>query len=128
MITNARFAALYCTDQDRAVEFWTKKLEFELVADVPYEEGSTKRWIEVRPPDGQTYIVLSLPEEGAGRWVGGFSNVWFDCDDLDATFEDLKAKGVEFPVPPSDAPWDPSSRWAQFSDPDENLYGLGPRS
>jgi hypothetical protein len=30
----------------------------------------------------------------------------FDCDDLDKTYEDLKGKGVEFPVPPSVADWD----------------------
>lgn len=55
--------------------------------------------------------------------------MWFDCDDLDATFADLKAKGVEFPVEPETVPWDPdsNSRWAQFADPDGNL-GLSEQS
>ena len=128
MITGTRFASLLCTDQDKALEFWSKKVGFDVQMDVPYEEGSTVRWIEVRPPNGTTYIVLSLPEEGQEQMVGKFSNVWFECDDLDATYEDLKTKGVEFPVPPSVADWDPNSRWAQFSDPDGNLYGLSPRN
>jgi uncharacterized glyoxalase superfamily protein PhnB len=122
VITKPRFVALRVSDQDKALEFWSKKVGFDVRLDVPYEGGSSARWIEVKPPTGDTYIVLSLPEEGEA--VGGFSNVWFDCDDLDATFEDLKAKGVEFPVEPQVAPWDPSQRWAQFSDPDGNLYGL----
>ena len=128
MITNARFAALYVTDQDRALEFWSKKVGFDVQLDVPYEEGSSARWIEVKPPNGETYVVLSLPEEGEEHRVGGFSNVWFDCDDLDATYADLKEKGVEFPVSPTEAPWAPGTRWAQFSDPDGNLYGLTPRA
>jgi uncharacterized glyoxalase superfamily protein PhnB len=124
VITNPRFVALYVTDQDRAVEFWSKKVGFDVQLDVPYEEGSSVRWIEVKPPKGDTYLVLSIPQEGEENRLGGFSNVWFQCDDLDATFKDLKSKGVEFPVEPENAPWDPSSRWAQFSDPDGNLYGL----
>lgn len=124
MITNPRFAVLYTTDQDRALAFWSKSVGFEVQTDVPYEEGSAQRWIEVKPPQGETYLVLSLPQEGMEQIVGRFSNVWFECDDLDATYADLKAKGVEFAVPPSEAPWDSSSRWAQFSDSDGNTYGL----
>jgi uncharacterized glyoxalase superfamily protein PhnB len=128
MITGPRFVSLYCTNQDQAIEFWSKKVGFDVQLDVPYEEGSSVRWIEVKPPRGDTYIVLSLPQGGQEQLIGKFSNVWFACDDLDATFDDLKAKGVDFPVPPSVADWDPEQRWAQFADPDGNLYGLSPRS
>ena len=123
MITAPRFVSLFCTDQDKAVDFWSKKVGFDVQLDVPYEEGSSVRWIEVRPPKGDTYIVLSLPQEGQESLIGTFSNVWFQCDDLDATYEDLKSKGVNFLVPPSVADWDPNQRWAQFTDPDGNMYG-----
>jgi uncharacterized glyoxalase superfamily protein PhnB len=124
VITNVKFTALYTSDQDKALDFWSKKVGFDVQLDVPYEEGSTARWIEVKPPKGETYVVLSIPQEGEQGRVGGFSNVWFDCDDLDGTYADLKSKGVEFPVEPSDAPWAPDTRWAQFTDPDGTLYGL----
>lgn len=76
---------------------------------------------------GPDYLVLSLPEEGFDGMIGTFSNVWFDCDDLDRTYEELSSEGIEFPVPPAEAPWDPSSRWAQFADPDGTTYGLSQR-
>ena len=54
------------------------------------------------------------------------SAVWFEADDVDATCAELAARGVAFPVEPQPAPWDPggATRWAQFADPDGNLYGV----
>jgi uncharacterized glyoxalase superfamily protein PhnB len=128
VITNARFVSLSIRDQQKALEFFRDLLGFEVLVDQPMgEEQGGPRWIEVCPPDGQTHVVLFAPDEQQDR-VGGFSNVWFDCDDLDRTYQELSARGVEFPVPPSVADWDPSSRWAQFKDPDGNLYGLSQRS
>lgn len=131
MITNPRFVALYVDDQQRSLDFFTETLGFELQTDAPY--GQDARWIEVRVPGAQTYLVLSPADPEVRTAIrqrqGPMSYVWFDCDDLDATFRDLAAKGVEFTVEPQSAPWDPSgtTRWAQFSDPDGNLYGLSPR-
>jgi uncharacterized glyoxalase superfamily protein PhnB len=128
MITNPRFAVLYVSDQQEALDFCTKTLAFEVTTDAPY--GEDERWIEVRPPGSQTSLVLSKADPEVQSVVrerlGPMSHVWFDCDDLDATFADLTAKGVEFPVEPQVAPWDPSgnTRWAQFADPDGNLYGV----
>jgi predicted enzyme related to lactoylglutathione lyase len=45
----------------------------------------------------------------------------FACDDLQATFEELRGRGVEFTEPPADQPW---GRWAQFRDPDGNEHAL----
>jgi uncharacterized glyoxalase superfamily protein PhnB len=123
MITNPRFTTVWASDQDAALEFWRDKIGFTVQEDTPYDE-SGGRWIELKPPSGDMYIVLPPPNHEEAKRLGGFSPVWFDCDDLDKTYEDLKAKGIDFPVPPADAPWDPSTRWAQFSDPDGNLYGL----
>lgn len=131
MITNPKFAAMYVSDQQQALDFFTKTLGFELQTDAPY--GENARWIEVRPPGAQTYVVLAAadPEVRAviRERMGPMAHVWFDCDDLDATYTELSAKGVQFPVEPQSAPWDPSgtTRWAQFGDPDGNLYGLSQR-
>lgn len=131
MITNARFAVQYVGDQQAALEFFTQRLGFDLQTDAPYGDGN--RWIEVRPPGAETYLVLAAADPDVHRAlrerVGAMATVWFDCDDLDATFAELTAAGVDFPVEPQDAPWDPqgATRWAQFADPDGTLYGLSER-
>ena len=129
MLTNIKFVSLYVRDQAKQLEFWTEKIGCEVLTNVAYSgDDEGQRWIEVRLPKDETYIVISPPTPEEESRIGGFSNIWFDCDDLEATYEDLKGKGVEFPVPPSDAPWAPGTKWAQFSDyPDGNLYGLSQR-
>ncbi|HEX6674711.1 MAG TPA: VOC family protein [Actinomycetes bacterium] len=51
------------------------------------------------------------------------SNVWFYCDDLHATHQELSARGVEFPQPPVELPF---GWWSIFSDPDGNRFVLAP--
>ncbi|HYY43621.1 MAG TPA: VOC family protein [Actinomycetota bacterium] len=124
MLTGVRSAGIYVGDQDRAKRFWTETLGFELLQDTPMGEGEgAPRWIEVAPPDRNVILVLFTPE-GQENLVGGFSNLIFTCDDIHRTYEELSAKGVEFPDPPRKEFW---GWWAMFKDPDGNLYGLGPR-
>ena len=60
-------------DQDRAKQFWTKKLGFELVQDAPY---GNERWLEVRTPDRAVTLVLDLrkgprqaaPDPAVNEW------------------------------------------------------------
>lgn len=129
MITNMRFAVLHVQDQERARDFFTTTLGFDVQTDAPY--GEDARWIEVRSPGAESYLVLAKADPEVHTVIrerlGPMSNIWFDCDDLDSTFAELSAKGVSFPVEPQAAPWDPSGRWAQFADPDGNLYGLSER-
>lgn len=128
MITHPRFVVLYVDDQQTMLDFFTSTLDFELQTDAPY--GDDSRWIEVRAPGAETYLVIAKgdPEVRAivRQRLGAMSHVWFDCDDLDATFARLRDRGVEFPVEPQVAPWDPSgsTRWAQFADPEGTLHGL----
>ena len=125
MITGIRFATVYVRDQDRALEFWTNAVGGTVQLDTPMGDvAQGPRWIEVKLP-GETYLVLfdAASDPAAGN-TEAQSNLWFQSDDLDATYEQLSANGVEFPVPPQVAPWDPSQRWAQFRDPDGHLCGL----
>jgi predicted enzyme related to lactoylglutathione lyase len=52
------------------------------------------------------------------------SNVFFYCDDLPHTYEQLRARGVEFPQPPVEQPW---GWWSMFADQEGNRFALGPR-
>jgi predicted enzyme related to lactoylglutathione lyase len=122
VITKARSVGIYVTDQQRALDFYTQKLGFQLLQDQPMgPEMGAARWIVVAPPGAETPFVLFTPPGNESR-VGGFHNVVFDTDDLKATYETLRAKGVEFTEAPAQMPW---GWWAQFKDPDGNEFGIG---
>ena len=67
---------------------------------------------------------------GLGLWtppgfedrIGTFSHIVFKCADLQATYEELRARGVEFTQEPTDQP---GGAMAQFKDPDGNIFVLG---
>lgn len=123
MITNPKFVCAFVHDQDRALRFWTETVGWRLQLDAPMDPESGERWIEVAPPRGTTYLVLSRASGPDDPRVEA-SSVWWDVDDLDATHAELTARGVEFPVPPSDAPWKPGTRWAQLRDSEGCHHGL----
>ena len=51
-------------------------------------------------PDGSSTFSLHR-----GTEVGGGTTVYFECDDLDATFQKLTAAGIQFSTPPEDQSW-----------------------
>lgn len=73
-------------DQERAKEFWTQRMGFELRRDESYGD---ERWIEVSPPDGAPVLVLSPRPGGEPRREVPdelpHSPVFFDCADIEAT-------------------------------------------
>ncbi len=127
MIEAVSRVSLNVADQERAKAFWTQTMGFELVQDAPMGDesgpGAGPRWIEVAPPDRNVLLVLFTPRFDEAK-VGSLSEVLFTCSDIQQTYEELTARGVEFPDPPSQQHW---GWWATFRDPDGNLYGLGQR-
>lgn len=105
-------------DQDRALKFYTEVLGFQLVRDTPYGEGA--RWLEVRAQAQDVHVVLTAPMSGAAQ-PGMFQSVLFTSDDVVATYEALKSKGVEFPMAPRKEFWGTS---AVFKDLDGNTFSL----
>lgn len=85
-------------------------------------EPGAPRWIEVRLPGDDTLLVLFTPPGMESR-IGGFSDVIFLCDDMAATYRELAARGVEFTQAPVRESW--GKWWAEFKDPDGNVFGLG---
>jgi uncharacterized glyoxalase superfamily protein PhnB len=123
MLTQVRSVGIYVSDQQRALDFYTQVLGCWVVADEPMGEGpDALRWIEVKLPNDDVKLILFTPEGQEDR-VGTFSNLIFHCDDMQRTYEELSARGVEFQTPPEQAPW--GRWWAVFRDPDGNQYGLG---
>ena len=101
-------------DPEQALEFYRDVLGFEVRADVGYDG---KRWITVGPIDQpDTSIVLEPAAAAPGLTdqeretiaammaKGTFGGLLLASDDLDATFERLKAAGVEIAQEPTDQP------------------------
>ena len=128
------YIAVWVHDQDEALKFYTEKLGFELREDVTLPELAGYRWLTVGPV-GQPDISVSLnvvpdppvfePETGArirelmGKGVIG--GLILNTDDFDATFDELKARGVEFSEEPSERPY---GKDAAIRDPSGNSIRL----
>ncbi|MFF3440375.1 VOC family protein [Streptosporangium sp. NPDC002721] len=120
--------AVVVEDYDPAIEFFTEALGFELVEDSPSStnDGRPKRWVVVRPPGGETGVLLAradgesqaavVGEQFAGR-VGLFLRV----DDFDAAYARMAAAGVEFVTAPRTEPY---GRIAVFLDIAGNRWDL----
>ena len=118
MIKAVKFVSVYVSDQDRALAFYTQKLGFTVVTDQPMGPGA--RWIELRIPGAETGVVIAKPFQPENI-VGAFMNMAFVADDVQKTYEELSARGVEFRQPPKTERWGTS---AIFKDPDGNSFVL----
>lgn len=94
-------------DQDRALEFYTQRLGFQVRHDIPMGEA---RWITVvspEDPDG-TELVLepsghpAVPPFKEALVADGIPFTSFAVDDVHAEHARLTALGVEFTQPPMD--------------------------
>jgi uncharacterized glyoxalase superfamily protein PhnB len=127
-------AHLWVHDQDEALEFWTKKVGFEVRQDITMEELGGFRWLTVGAP-GQDISValLTVPgppvmDEETKKQVedlmskGNAGTVFLTTDDVQASYEELKANGVEFTEAPTEQPYGVDS---EFRDPSGNKFRLG---
>jgi lactoylglutathione lyase len=128
MFTAIYTTTVYVTDQERALDFYVNKLGFEKRRDEPM--GPESRWIEVMPPGSQTALLLYKPTpempgadtyETALSRIGKDTGVLLRTDDVRATYQELSARGVQFPTPPEEQPW---GWWATMIDPDGNSFGI----
>ncbi len=95
-------------DQEEALRFYTEKLGFEQRADLPM--GPQRRWVTVAPKGEQAPELVLQPAdwfEGEERQqhaalVGKDPTIVFQVDDCRATYETLRARGVEFSMPPTE--------------------------
>lgn len=113
MITRASHLCIYVLDQDKAEDFYVNKLGFKIHTNAPM--GPDMRWLTVTPK-GQPDLEISLLPVKEGMMFdkqtaetmrgliqrGTFGFAVFDCDDIFATYEELKAKGVEFRKEPKE--------------------------
>jgi predicted enzyme related to lactoylglutathione lyase len=118
MIKAVKFACIPVKDQDKALAFYTEKLGFKVFTDSPFDD--TQRWIELGIPRAETKVVL-FSTDAFKPLIGSFMNIAFTCDDVESTFRQLKAKGVEFVKDPQKADW---GTFCIFKDVDGNQFVL----
>ena len=133
MINKMSHVSIYVLDQDSAYDFYVNKLGFKVHTDSPFGEGM--RWLTVRPPEQPGLEITLMPimpgmtmnQESADQLrdlvqKGTFGFGVFECADIYATYEELKAKGVEFSKPPTKEFYGIE---ALFKDDSGNWFSLG---
>lgn len=119
MIKSVKFVSIPVKDQDKALEFYTKGLGFNIATDQPMGPGQ-QRWIELRIPGADTRVVLFTAEGHEDR-IGTFTGVSFNTDNVVKTHAEYLARGVEFSEGPTKQPW---GTYAIFKDVDGNQFVL----
>ena len=122
MISAVSKVILPVQDQDEAKEFWTGRVGFEATRDEAYGD---ERWIEISPPSGPVLVLSPTSDADSRREVPDTlpqSPVFFTCTDIQRTYRELRARGVEFAAPPAEMHF---GWWSMFTDQDGTRYALG---
>lgn len=130
MVQRLLHITLLVDDYDKALDFYTQKLNFRIVEDTVLNES--KRWILVSPPGSEGCCLLlakAANEEQRkriGNQTGGRVFMFLQTDDFKLDFENLKSKGVSIIREPSIESY---GTVAVFADLYGNLFDLiGPSS
>ena len=116
MFTHINFQSIGVTDQDRALAFYRDKLGLTVHTDVPYEQFG--RWIFLQIAGARTMIHFGKRET---EEKSDMPDLVLVTEDVDATCETLKSRGVTIHKGPDAAPWNPGTRWAMIHDTENNL-------
>ncbi len=126
-------ASIYVLNQESAYDFYVNKLGFKVHTDAPMGPGM--RWLTVCPPDQPDLEITLMQIQEGMMWTketadtmrnlvkaGTFGFGVFQCNDIYATYEELKAKGVEFMKEPTKEFYGTE---ALFKDDSGNWFSLG---
>ncbi|MFL5304682.1 MAG: VOC family protein [Polyangia bacterium] len=120
MIKGIKFVNIPVRDQARALAFYTETLGLLVATNQPMGTDG-QRWIELKIPGADTRVALFTPPGHEDR-VGTFVPLSLWSDDVEGTYETLRARGVEFLAPPKKEPWGTS---VMFKDSEGNQLHLG---
>lgn len=122
MINKLGQVMLYVNNQDEAVNFWTEKLGFSIVAEE--DNGQGFRWIEVAPKNGGgTTIVLHNKEfiaKMSPELNLGTPSLMFFAENLDELYSDLASKNIKV----GEIVTMPGGRVFNFADGEENYFAV----
>ena len=115
------------SNQNAAIDFYVNKLGLEKRVDM---EFGKMRWVEIAPKNSQSTISLLEPSpnfmppevaEAAKRTIGTPTGLWFYTNDIQTTYGELKAKGVNISEPQKQ---DWGGIMSSIKDQDGNEYQL----
>jgi catechol 2,3-dioxygenase-like lactoylglutathione lyase family enzyme len=105
MKQNLKHIAIVVDDYDKAIDFYTKKLHFELLEDTILSE--TKRWVLVRPK-GETTCSLLLAKAATeeqksriGNQTGGRVFLFLQTDNFERDYQNLLQNRIKIVRAPS---------------------------
>lgn len=119
------YITLVVGDYDQAVDFYTRKLGFEIVEDTPLSDS--KRWVVVAPPGrGGCSLLLGRAvndeqRSRIGNQTGGRVFLFLHTDDFDRDYENLIRNEVTIVRPPVQERY---GKVAVFADLYGNLWDL----
>jgi predicted enzyme related to lactoylglutathione lyase len=127
-------AQLWVHDQEEALAFYTRRLGWEVRADITMPEIGDFRWLTVGPvgqPD-VAIVLMAIPgppvmdaqtaQQVRDLMAKGFAGALFlATDDCRAAYEELKGRGVDFVETPEERPYGIDSA---FRDPSGNIVRL----
>lgn len=96
--------ALVVKDYDEAIEFYTKKLDFQLIEDTKLTEE--KRWVMVAPKGAKECCLLlakaanEKQEKSIGNQSGGRVFLFLFTDNFQRDYKKMLEKGIKFVRPP----------------------------
>lgn len=133
MLKKLTISQIYVLDQDKALDFYVGKLGLEVKTDA---DLGFMRWLTVGVPGDDREILLEKPgapvmDDASAAQVRdlvtkgrGGGHLFFTTDDCRKTYQQLKAKGVEFYDEPTERPYgidaglrDPFGNHIRFSQP-----------
>ena len=117
---NLNQVTIYSEKPVETVDFF-RKLGLNLIVD------SLPRYARLECPDGEATLSVNIAPEAETRPVGsvprsGDITLYFEYEELDATVEELKSKGLVFDEDPTDREW--LWRQAYLKDPNGNKICL----
>ena len=134
MDLSVKYTFLEVDDHEAALAFYRDALGFAVLQDVSMEGA---RWLTVGPP-AQPGLGVVLQTAGAGRPAadarslqellakGSLSGLVLETDDVDSTFETVRATGAEVLQEPMDQPY--GTRDCAFRDPAGNQVRINQRA
>jgi len=93
-ITGIASTSIFVKDQRESLTFWVEKIGFKVMCDIELE--SNFRWIEIAPRSSNSSINLYPKSLISKKDLKPMPVIFFRTDDINSTFNNLKAKGVTF--------------------------------
>lgn len=117
--------ALVVDDYDEAIEFYTKKLDFQLLEDTKLSDE--KRWVVIAPNGAKECSLLLAKASNerqtafVGDQTGGRVFLFLFTDNFWRDYEKLKSRDIKFVRPPEDLEY---GTVAVFEDLYGNMWDL----